>query len=158
MNALIRRPSPVLVDSDSLFTQFDNLFHDRFADFFEDGPSSLKLFEHSAYPRLDIRDEPDKVIVDVEVPGLVKEDIKVEVNEDVLIIRGDKRKEVEDKRGNFIRKELKRSSFSRQVCHLSENCDVDKISADFKNGMLTVIVPKKKVEPQKSQVKTITIN
>jgi HSP20 family protein len=160
MNALIRRPSPFLVDSDSIFNQFENLFRERFSDFFEPSSAeSLSLFEKSAYPRLDIRNEPDKVVVDVEVPGLTKEDIKVEINDGVLIVRGDKRKDTEEKGGNYIRKELKRSSFSRQVCQLNENCDIDRISADFVAGMLTIIVPKKKVEStQKPQVKQVVIN
>lgn len=157
-NALARRSSfltPTL-DPDSLFSQMDSLFHDLFAPLTE-RESSLSLFEQSAYPRLDIRDEPSQFVVDIEVPGLSKEDIKVEVNNNVLIVRGDKRKELEEKQGTYIRRELKRSSFSRQICTLNDNCDVDNISASFKDGMLTVIIPKKALEPPRQDVKQITI-
>lgn len=157
-NALIRR-SPFLtstLDPDSMFSQMDSLFHDLFGPITEK-ESSLSLFEQAAYPRLDIRDEPNQFVVDVEVPGLSKEDVKVEVNNNVLIVRGDKRKEVEEKQGTYIRRELKRSSFSRQVCALNENCDVENIGASFKDGMLTVTIPKKALEPPKQEVKQITV-
>lgn len=146
------------LDSDSVFSQMDNFFKDVFNPYLLDTPNtSLSLFEKSAYPRLDIRDEPDRIVVEVETPGLNKEDIKVEVDNDVLIVRGEKRKDVEEKKGNYIRRELKHSSFSRQVCTLNENCETDKIDASFKNGILEIVIPKKKVEEKKIQPKQIAV-
>ena len=107
---------------------------------------------------MDTRDESDKVVVEVEVPGLSKEDVKVELNENVLIVRGEKKKDVKEEKGNYIRRELKRSSFSRQVCRLNDNCDVEKIDASFKNGILIVTIPKKKVEQTTPQIKQIPVN
>lgn len=160
MKTTLMRRSPFLtstpIDPDSVFSQMDSLFHDLFGPVTKN-ESSLSLFEQAAYPRLDIRDEANQFVVEVEVPGLAKEDVKVEVNNNVLIVRGDKRKEVEEKQGTYIRRELKRSSFSRQVCALNENCDVDKIGASFKDGMLTITIPKKAVEPPKDTVRQITI-
>jgi HSP20 family protein len=150
--------SPVWLDSDSVFSQMENFFQEAFSPFLTDVGSSLSLFEKSAYPRLDIREEPDKIVVDVETPGLSKEDVKVEVDNDVLIIRGEKRNELtEEKKGKYLRKELKRSSFSRQVCTLNDNCDTDKIDASFKDGLLTITIPKKVVDKPKIAPKSIAV-
>jgi len=160
MNALVRKnpQSSFLVDPESVFSQFDSIFRDRFSDILDGTTPSLSLFERATYPRLDIRDESDKVVVEVEVPGLSKEDVKVELNENVLIVRGEKKKDVKEEKGNYIRRELKRSSFSRQVCRLNDNCDVEKIDASFKNGILIVTIPKKKVEQTTPQIKQIPVN
>lgn len=159
MKSLVRyNPAHWSLDHDSFFNQMDNFFRDTFEEIFDDPKnSSLSLFERSGYPRLDIRNETDKVVVDVEVPGLSKEDVKVEVNEGILVVRGDKRNEINEKKSNWIRRELKRSSFSRQVCTLNDNCDVDKIEATFKDGILTINIPKKQPDtikqPKQIEVK-----
>jgi HSP20 family protein len=148
------------LDAKSVLSQIDNYIQCLFLPYFDNSSSSLTLLEKTAYPRLDIRDEPDKIVVNVETPGLSKEDVKVEVNEGNLIVRGEKRKETtEDGNGLYIRKEIKKSSFSRQICKLMDNCNIDKIDASFKDGMLTIIIPKKvadkkpKIAPKSIAVK-----
>lgn len=150
------------IDTDSVFSQMDNVFQDVFGNFFdrENRKSSLDVFERSAYPRLDIRDESTQYVIDIEVPGLTREDVKVEVKNGVLIVRGEKcqRQQQQVKEAKYIRKELKKSSFSRQICSLSDNCDVDKILAAFKDGLLTVTIPKKINDQKSDPVKQINIS
>lgn len=150
--------SSTYIDTDSVFSQMDSVFREVFSPLTdEEEKSSLSLFERAAYPRLDFRDEGNQFVVDIEVPGLTREDITAEIKNNVLIIRGEKRQDKEDKKGTYIRRELKRSSFSRQICELTPNCDVDKIEAVFTNGLMTITIPKKQVEPPKNDVKTIPI-
>lgn len=161
MKSLIKRSpfgTPSFIDTDSVFSQMDSLLRDTFGVLNDRDSDSLTVFEQAAYPRLDIRDEPTQVVVDVEVPGHTKEDIKIEVIDNVLIVRGEKNKSLEEKKGTYLRRELKRSSFSRQVCRFDESyCETDKIDATFKDGLLTIVVPKKKIEPPKQNVRSIQI-
>jgi HSP20 family protein len=163
-NNLIRyQPSPV----SSLFTDFfdDEFFtpHDVLMDRVLNKlfPNTVKelgtsLFEARAYPRVDIRETDTEFILDAEVPGLSKDQVNVEVKDDTLVIRGEKREE-EQKKGKYNVREIKRSSFVRTFA-LNDNVDAEKISAKFTDGMLEVTVPKKTPTPQpKPTVKKIEI-
>ena len=145
------------IDHDSIFSQMDNYFRDTFEPFFDDDTSLISLFERSAFPKCDIKELPDKIIATVEIPGLDKENVKVEVVENVLVVRGNKRSDIEDKNEKYLRRELKRSSFSRQICVLSDNLDVDKIDAAFLNGLLNITIPKKIKDAPKLPPKNIEI-
>ena len=153
-----------LFDRNSLWSSFDSVMSEVFDNAFPllDGKSSLSIFEKVAYPKLNIFEEKDKFVVEVETAGWSKEDIKLEVVQDnILVVRGDKKQVKEDSRSpsKFLRRELKRSSFNRQICRLNDNCDKDKITANFNSGLLVVTIPKKNEEPlnQKEEVRKINI-
>jgi HSP20 family protein len=111
---------------------------------FRDLPSQLRgnLGEATSWaPALDVTENDDKYAVAVELPGTNKDDVTVEVHENVLTIRGEKRDEREDE--NEQRRYVERTygSFSRSFT-LPSNAAGDRVNASFRNGVLTVEIPK----------------
>lgn len=91
---------------------------------------------------VDIREEDDAFYVDAEVPGVAPEDVKVDVEKNVLTISGERKVEKEEHEGSFRRVERHYGSFSRSFT-LPETVNADHIHADLKNGVLTLRLPKK---------------
>lgn len=113
-----------------------NAFHDFEDDFFKESRiTSCKT---------DIRDDGDKYILESELPGFNKEDIKLDLNGDRLTITAqrDTSNEEKDKNGNYIRRERSSCSYQRSF-NISE-CDSSGIDAEYKNGVLFVTLPKRK--------------
>jgi len=103
-------------------------------------------------PRVNIRESKDDVILTFEVPGMKKEDIKVTVKENVLTVSGERKEVVEQQEQQFVRNEILTGSFSRSFT-LPESVDTDKITADYKNGLLDVKLAKKEaVKPKEIEV------
>ncbi len=91
---------------------------------------------------VDIREENDAYFVDAEVPGLAAKDVQVDVEKNVLTIRGERKVEKEEGEGKYKRIERRYGSFSRSFT-LPETVDADNISADLKDGVLALRLPKK---------------
>lgn len=115
-----------------------NRMFDRFFRGFED-EEEVRLATWS--PRVDISETDDEYIVRAEVPGVSKDDIKVTIKDNVLTISGEKKQEKEMKNENFHRVERVYGSFSRTFT-LPGAVKVDKIEAKFKDGVLTIKLPK----------------
>ena len=99
-------------------------------------------FDHSAgWPAVDVREDDDNYLVEVELPGLSEKDVEVKVENSVLTIASRKDESREEKDEGYIRKERRHYSFSRSFS-LPDNVDVEKITANFKNGLLDIAVPK----------------
>ena len=112
----------------------------------------VEFFGNNSYPKVDVTDHQDKIVIVAEIPGLTKEDVSVDLEQRVLTISGGKRDVKQDDDVRYIRKELKRSSFKRSF-KLGDNMKVDGIEADFDNGLLNVTVPKReKDEPRKVKI------
>lgn len=92
-------------------------------------------------PSVDIAEDDDRYVVTAELPGSKKEDITVEMKDQVLTIRGEKRNEREEKKEHSRWIERSYGSFSRSFA-LPANAVGDRIKAEFKEGVLTVEVPK----------------
>lgn len=92
-------------------------------------------------PRIDVRENEKEVDVEAELPGMEERDIDVSVAEGTLVIRGEKRAEREEKNRGYIRRER---SFGRieRIVPLPDGLDVDHATAVFKNGVLTVAIPR----------------
>lgn len=105
-------------------------------------------FESGGFnPRVDISEADDKIFVHAELPGLLKADVKISLNEDrVLTIKGEKKKEDLEEGKTYVRKEISLGNFARSFI-LPETIDMDSISAKFENGVLEVSIDKK--EPEK---------
>jgi HSP20 family protein len=133
---------------DELFTNFTNIFDDFFKDDFFDLVKSQGLTpSQGAYPKVDVTAYDDRIEIESEIPGLKKEDVSVEVCDGILTIRGNKRQDVEEKKGGkIVFKELKRSSFQRSFL-LGDTLDVNGVDAKFDNGVLNVVI--KKLAPSK---------
>jgi HSP20 family protein len=92
-------------------------------------------------PALDVYEEKNEIVAKVELPGLEKDDVEVNVTDQALTIRGEKKKEEEIKEENYYRSERSYGSFSRTI-DLPKDLDVDKAKASFKNGLLEIRIPK----------------
>jgi len=114
----------------------------------------VKPFQGSAYPKVNVYEYDDRVGIVAEIPGLDKKQLSVEVEEGVLTISGDKHGVWEEEGAKVLRRELKASSFKRSF-ELGELLDGNNIKADFKDGILSVSVPK--TEPQKPKKHTVKI-
>lgn len=102
---------------------------------------------------IDIREEDDAYYVDAEVPGLSAEDVKVDVDKNVLTLSGERKVEKEEKEGTYRRVERQYGSFTRSFT-LPETVDADKITADLKDGVLALRLPKKEApKPRAISVK-----
>jgi len=89
---------------------------------------------------LDLYEEKGEIVAKAELPGLAKEDIEVKVTDNVLTIKGEKKKEQEVKEKDYYRSERSYGSFMRSV-ELPREVQADKIKATFKNGILEVRFP-----------------
>jgi HSP20 family protein len=92
-------------------------------------------------PSMDISETKDSLVVKVEVPGMDQKDIRISLQENLLTITGEKRQEKEEQEERYHRVERSYGAFTRGV-RLPVAVDGSKVSATFKNGLLTVTLPK----------------
>lgn len=104
-------------------------------------------------PPVEVRERNGNLEVIAELPGLNKEDVKVEYTEGSIVIQGEKRREKETDEGGFHRSERSYGRFYRQI-PLPEGAEADKAKAEFKNGVLQVQIP---IPQQKSRNRQIPI-
>ena len=104
-------------------------------------------------PAIEVKELPEKFVLKVELPGVKREDIKLEVSDNVLTISGERKEEKEEKDAQYYRREIVYGSFSRSI-QLPPNVDPEKISAKLENGVLTVDIPK----TEKAKAKEIPIS
>ena len=129
---------------------------DPFNSFFDAMMLAPQQFEMPQFagPKMDVADLKDKIEVKVELPGMEKDEVTLTCENGILTVSGRRKQETEEKNKDYYLKEISSGSFSRSV-RLPENIDESKIRAEFKNGVLTVTIPKK--EMKKNPVKTIPI-
>ncbi|KAJ1375738.1 HSP20-like chaperone [Sesbania bispinosa] len=141
----------------NIFDPFSLDVWDPFKDF--PFPNSLSTSqENSAFvsTRVDWKETPEAHVFKVDLPGLKKEEVKVEIEDDrVLQISGERSVEKEDKSDTWHRMERSSGKFLRRF-RLSENAKMDQVKASMENGVLTVTVPKEEIK--KPDVKTIEIS
>jgi len=108
-------------------------------------------------PAVNVSENEKEFKLSIAAPGLEKKDFKIDADDDMLTISAEhEREEKDEKGGRFNRREYNYTSWSRSFS-LPENCDADKIQAEYKNGELKIAIPKKEVKESKSS-KSITIN
>ena len=104
-------------------------------------------------PLVDITEDDKEYVIKAELPEMKKEDIKLNVHDDVLTITGERKSEKEEKGKKYHRIERSYGSFMRSFT-LPEDADGSKVSAEYKDGMLKVHLPKsEKVKPKSIEVK-----
>jgi HSP20 family protein len=112
---------------------------DRFLDKFWDGDEFSGVGAWA--PDIDVAETPEALTIRAEVPGIDPKDLQVSVESGILTLRGDKRQDTERKDERLYRRERHYGSFSRSI-RLPVNVDAAKVTAAFKNGVLTVVMPK----------------
>src|SRR5262245_30943662 len=120
----------------ALKTEMDRMF-DRFWE--KDYPEWPAVGEWT--PKLDIADTKDALVVKAEIPGIDPKEIGLTLNDQVLTIKGEKKEEKEEKDEQYYRLERAYGAFARTV-RLPVPVDAGKVTANFKNGVLTVKLPK----------------
>ena len=100
-------------------------------------------------PFADIMDTGKEIKVTVELPGVDKEDIKINATENMLEIRAEVKREEEEKRGDYLRKERSYRMFQRSFS-LPAEVDPSRAKATYRNGILEVTLPKVKEEKRTS--------
>lgn len=131
-------------DNFDLVDMEDDFFKNPFESFFK--PLSL--------PNTDIEDKGKELEVNIDLPGIDKKDIKINVQKNFLEVNAEKKNErVHDKK-NFFAQERSFSGFYRRYV-LPSSVDVNKTNCDFKNGVLKITLPKLKQEKEKPKLITL---
>ena len=144
---------PRHLNRDEFLTPFDKIFDNLMEQTFPTFQDEVGVsFNQGAYPKVNVYEYDDKIGIVAEIPGLDKKNVTVDVEDGVLTISGDKHGFDTDG-GKCITRELKQSAFKRSF-NLGEYLDGKNISATFKDGMLSISIPKKEPEkPKKNFVK-----
>jgi HSP20 family protein len=138
------------------FDEFDNFFDDflsrrwpRLVDW-----NFSPVTSERGIPKVDIVDYPDRIEVQAALAGINKDDLEVTINNQSITIRASTKKETEEKKeeGKYFRQEIMRGEFQRTLS-LPDNVDSENASAAFKDGILTITMPK----TEKSKRKTVDI-
>ena len=128
-----------------------DLFDEMFRDPFFEGTESKVM-------KTDIKEKKEKYLIDIDLPGYEKEDIKMEISDGYLTVHASVNKEVneEKEKGKYVRKERYVGECSRSF-YVGENVKEEEIKAKFKNGTLTIEVPKKDDKKELPEKKYIPI-
>ncbi|MBN1798770.1 MAG: Hsp20/alpha crystallin family protein [Spirochaetales bacterium] len=105
------------------------------------------------YPRVDVKEEDAHYVLEADLPGMTEKDLDVKVEGNLLTLSSAKTEEKKEKKNGYIVQERRSTAFSRSFV-LPKNVDREKIVAKFKNGLLTMTLPKvPEAEPKKIEVK-----
>lgn len=119
----------------SLFDEVNRLFDEAST------PTSGEIGRSQFVPKLDLKETSTEYVVTGEFPGLAVEDVQIELQDNTLTMSGEKRYEYEHKEGERVYKERSYGSFRRSIPFEVE-VDEDNATAEMKNGVLTVKIPK----------------
>ncbi|OPY58248.1 MAG: Spore protein SP21 [Syntrophorhabdaceae bacterium PtaU1.Bin034] len=133
--------------------RMDQLMDEMFRDFdlFSFGRISPMEWRMSAFiPSVDIRDEENQIKIEAELPGMSEKDIDVSISADAVTIKGEKKQEEEEKEKGYYHVERSYGSFQRTI-QLPVDVDRENAQAAFKNGVLSIILPKTKEALQQAK-------
>jgi len=126
----------------SLQEEFNKVLGDFYSDF-ESPSTGLNIFEGlTINPSIDIVEDDKSFKVEAEMPGMGENDVKVEIRDGKLFIKGEKEVSKKDKSKNYVMREIGYGSYERSIL-LPESADIEKATASFKKGMLWIDIPKK---------------
>jgi HSP20 family protein len=152
MNTMRLEPTTALDFFDTLDLFRDEM--DKWANDFRT-PEASGIFDRTITPAVDVLETPDVFQVFADVPGVDKKDINITMTGTVLTVQGEKKEETEDKSRKFFRKETWDGSF-RRTLNLPDSADPEKVSADLKDGVLTITVQKR--EEVKPRLISVNVN
>jgi HSP20 family protein len=148
---LIRRPSP-FADIVSFRDAMERLFDDRL---FRPIWPSLGTAERQVVPALDLYATPEAVIATMALPGVKPEGVDIIIGDDLVTISGSFKEEKETTAAGYVHMELNRGAFSRSFA-IPTTVKADEATASFKEGLLTLTLPKSKaVKPKRVKVEAV---
>src|SRR5262245_60337145 len=133
-------------DMERMFTDFDGFRFPKFLSS-EMWPFRSDFEKPEWMPQVEVLQNNGQFTVRADLPGLTKQDIKVELTEDMLTISGERKEEKEEKRDGFYRSERSYGTFYRKL-PLPEGAQTEKAIATFRDGVLEVTMPAVKVETE----------
>ncbi len=140
----------------SFFTKFDPFFDSITQSLYTPFPFKTASDSEFYCPlHIDVADKTDSVQVTAECPGMEQKDLDVSLADSVLIIKGEKKSCWNQETNNFYRSERVYGKFERQI-PLPFEIEAEKVEASYKNGVLTVTLPKS--QEAKTQIKQIVIS
>ena len=140
-----------------LHNEMDRRFEQMFREFGMGNPLLANMANGVLKPTLDLSASENEYTVTVEVPGVDEKDLKIEVDKNTMIIRGEKKQEKEEKQKSYYRQERFYGSF-RRILSLPEDADQDGIKAVFKQGVLNITLPRKALpKPDVRQIAIKTV-
>jgi HSP20 family protein len=127
----------------------DRLLRGAFSPAFGEGEVSTRTWA----PPVDIYENGDNLVLKAELPGLSPEDVEIRVQDNTLYLKGERKFEKEVEEQSYHRVERSYGTFTRTFS-LPNSIDADKVAANYKDGVLTLTMPKK----EEAKPKTIKIN
>ena len=131
--------------------EFDRMFREAFSPLVGNGEASTRTWA----PPVDIYENGDSLVLKAELPGINPDDVEVRVEDNTLYLKGERKFEKEVKEENYHRVERAYGSFARTFS-LPNSIDSDKVAANYKDGVLTLTLPKR--EEAKPKSIKITVN
>jgi HSP20 family protein len=135
----------------SLSSWVDDLFNKSFAkDFVSNFNSGMTL------PAVNVKDNANDYIVEMAIPGLKKSDFNIDLDNKVLSVSAETSSQIEEEQSNYSRREFGYSSFKRTF-NLPDTVEQDKITANYTDGILNILLPKRD-EAKKKPAKSIKVS
>lgn len=151
--ALVRwNPTRDLMDVEREFNKLFNTFNRRFG--FDDSREEREELENAVWmPLTDIVENKEQYLLKMDLPGVTKSDLKLSYEDGQLKISGERKQEKEDKESKYHRIERSYGRYFRSFT-LPNKIEPDKIKAEFKDGQLTVTIPKsEEAKPKELEIK-----
>jgi HSP20 family protein len=123
-------------------------FNDEIGRWFEESDKPLERSSAVWTPKVDIKETNNRIEIKADVPGMKMEDIDISVDDNQLIIKGEREEEKKEEKKDYVRVERSYGSFYRSF-YLGTPVKEDKIKASYKNGVLDVILPKAEIKKPK---------
>ena len=144
----IRRRGSLLNELTGMQQEMNRLFDEFFGD------RRSELAEGSWMPAVDVSETESEIVVRAELPGMTQDDIELNLQENVLTLKGEKKQEHQEEKENFHRVERNYGSFTRSFT-LPCDANLDAVTATFKDGVLVITLPKSEVaKPKKIEIST----
>jgi len=121
--------------------------------FGEDGSDQSNVVTSQWMPRVDIKEEAKRFVIQADIPGVDPKDIEISMDKGVLTIKGERKSESSEQDGNVTRVERLHGTFHRRFA-LPDSADADGITASGKHGVLEIAIPKKpETTPRRIEIK-----
>ena len=149
---------PMLWSNNNLFDEMDDFFGGRlFGDLCDSGLIEKNFEPASGLMKTDVIEKDNSYQLEAELPGFNKEDISIDLKNEVLTISAshNDNKDEKDENGKYIRRERRSSSYQRSF--RTPGLKPEDIIAQYKNGVLTVSIPKKEAIPEKEEAVKIEV-